>query len=368
MTKVITHKKRPNCYNKHQHKLIVLISTLQYINNNYEKYNQQNILYFFNKNLKRNGQNPAKLRTLQKYLYELEKQLKVTTNYHKHLGVSFGTEIYYKLNFSKKECYEKINKYFQEKKLSRFKRRAKIGLKDKFTKNSSVNLDECLSNNNNNIKEEKKNQIENFQVINYAKKCNFYNKEILPILLNMDISKDKKIKILKTVKRIEITLTKHKNINLNKSCFKEKQNKLKETLENTQKEFEKNGYNTEQLKTNIQKIHEKYKNKPHFIIEYHKYNDLSNIKRKLEKSVELKKENSQKNYENIRINIFNILIEQLKEKANIEFLKPIVKTYLNNENKIEYKKVFGTYYYELLEIIETENNSLKLKEFGKKVV
>ncbi|WP_234930155.1 plasmid maintenance protein, partial [Borreliella garinii] len=61
MTKVITHKKSPNCYNKHQHKLIVLISTLQYINNNYEKYSQQNILYFFNKNLKRNGQNPAKL-------------------------------------------------------------------------------------------------------------------------------------------------------------------------------------------------------------------------------------------------------------------------------------------------------------------
>lgn len=367
MKEVVTHKKSPTCYNNHQYKLIVLISTLNYINNNYEKYNQQNILYYFNKNLKRNGQKPAKLKTLQKYLYELEKQFKVTTNYHRHLGVSFGTEIYYQLNFSKKECYEKINKYFQEKKLLRFKRRAKIGLKDKSTKNGSVNLEECISNNNNNIKEERKNQIEKFQVVNYGNKCNLKCKEILPFVLKLDISKDLKIKILKTVKRIEIKLLKHKNIHLNKSYFKEKQNKLKEILENTQKEFEKNGYNSEQLEINFQKIHEKYKNKPHFIIEYQKYNDLNKIKRKLEKSIELKKENPQKNYENIRTNIFNILIEQLKEKANIEFLKPIIKTYLNNKNKIEYKKAFETYYYELLEIIETEKGS-NLKELDKKAI
>ncbi|MBB6043529.1 plasmid maintenance protein [Borreliella yangtzensis] len=368
MTKFTTHKKSPNCYNKHQHKLIVLISTLQYINNKYEKYNQQNILYFFNKNLKRNGQNLAKLKTLQKYLYELEKEIKVTTNYHRHLGVNFGTEIYYQLNFSKKECYEKVNKYFQEKKIARFKRRAKIGLRDKFIKNGSVNLGECISNNNNNIKEEKKNQIEKFQIINYAKKCNFKNKEILPFVLKLDVNKDLKIKMLKASKIIEIKLLKHKNIHLNKSCFKEKQNKMKEILENTQKEFEKNGYNAKQLEINFKKIYENYKYKPHFIIEYHKYNDLSKIKRKLEKSVEINQENPQKNYENIRINIFNILIEQLKEKANIEVLKPIIKNYLNSKNKIEYKKVFGTYYYELLEIIEIENNSFNLKALDKKAI
>ncbi|WP_419261280.1 plasmid maintenance protein, partial [Borreliella afzelii] len=90
--------KSPNCYNKHQYKLIVLISTLHYINTKYKKYTQKTILYYFNKNLKRNGQAPTTLRTLQKYLYKLEKEFKVTTNYYKHLGVNFGTEIYYHLN------------------------------------------------------------------------------------------------------------------------------------------------------------------------------------------------------------------------------------------------------------------------------
>ncbi|WP_233275085.1 plasmid maintenance protein, partial [Borrelia anserina] len=43
-------------FNKHQHKLIVLISTLNYMNSNLKKYTQSNILYYFNNNLKRNGQ------------------------------------------------------------------------------------------------------------------------------------------------------------------------------------------------------------------------------------------------------------------------------------------------------------------------
>ncbi|WP_419253649.1 plasmid maintenance protein, partial [Borreliella afzelii] len=117
-----------------------------------------------------------------------------------------------------------------------------------------------------------------------------------------------------------------------------------------------------QLKINIQKIYEIYKNKPHFIIEHQKYNDLSKIKLKLEKSIELKKENPQKDYENIKTNIFNILIEQLGKKENIEAIKPIIKTYLNSKNKLEYNKVFDTYHYELLELIKNENNSLILKE------
>ncbi|WP_420025463.1 plasmid maintenance protein [Borreliella valaisiana] len=365
---ISTNKKSPNYQSKHQHKLIVLISTLQYINNKYKKYSQQNILYYYNENLKRNGQTPVKLKTLQKYLYKLEKEIKVTTNYHKHLGVNCGTEIYYKLNYSKKECYQKINQFFKEKKETRFQRRVNNHYSDKFPLRGSVNLEECLSNTNNNIKEEKKKQVENFQVINYANKCNFYCKKILPIVLNFNISKNEKIKILKTVKGIEIKLIKSKNTHLNKSYFKEKQNKLKQILENTQKEFEKNGYNAEQLKTNIQKIHEKYKNKPHFIIEYQKYNDLSKIKRKLEKSIELKKENPQKNYEHIRINILNILIDRLKNIAEIEVLKPIIKNYLNSKKKLGYNKVFGSYYYELLKMLENENNAFNVKELSKKVI
>ncbi|WP_420025495.1 plasmid maintenance protein (plasmid) [Borreliella yangtzensis] len=371
MIKVSTHKKSPNCYNKHQHKLIVLISTLKYTNNNHKKYSQQNILYYYNKNLKRNGQTPVKLKTLQKYLYKLEKEIKVTTNYYKHLGVNCGTEIYYKLNYSKKECHQKINQFFKEKKETRFQKRVNNHYSDKFPLRGSVNLEECLNNKYNNIKEEKKerdNPIKKFQIIKYFNSCNFLSKKSLFLLLNLNIDKDTLIKVFKTVKRYEIELTKNKKIFSNKSCFKEKQNKLREILENTKKEFEKNGYNTEQLETNIQKINDIYKYKPHFIIEYQKYNDLSKIKGDLEKSIELKKENPQKNYEHIRINIFNILIERLKNIAEIEVLKPIIKDYLNSKKKLEYNKVFCTYYYELLEMIKIGNNAFNVKELSKKII
>ncbi|XOU12931.1 plasmid maintenance protein (plasmid) [Borreliella americana] len=353
--------KSPNYPNKHQHKLIVLVSTLEYINKKYKKYTQKNILYYFNENLKRNGQASTTIRTMQNYLYKLEKELKVTTNYYQHLGVNFGTEIYYKLNYPKKECYLKINKYFKEKKSSRFKSRANNYFKDKVNKNGSVNLVECF-NNKNNIKEEKKiNQIEKYQIKNYYNKCNFKSKKFISIL-NLDIDKDTMIKAIKIAKRNEIDLIKRFNINLNKSCSKKKQNKLKEILNNTQKQLEKNGYNKEQLETNIKKIYENYKYKPHFIIENQKYNDLGCIKRKLKKSIEIKKENSQQNYQNLKTNIFNILIERLKKETNIEILKSTIKEYLNSKKKIEYNKVFDAYYYELLQIIKNENNYEMYKE------
>ncbi|WP_234930394.1 plasmid maintenance protein, partial [Borreliella garinii] len=121
---------------------------------------------------------------------------------------------------------------------------------------------ECLSNKNNNIKEEKNKKIEKFQIIKYANKCKFKCKEILPFILNLDFNKNAKIKMLKVSKIIEIKLLKNKNIHFNKSCFKDKQKKLKEILENTKKQLEKNGYNTEQLETEFKKIYKNYKNKP----------------------------------------------------------------------------------------------------------
>ncbi len=54
--------------------------------------------------------------------------------------------------------------------------------------------------------------------------------------------------------------------------------------------------------------------------------------------------------------------------SNIEFLKPIIKTYLNSKKKLEYNKVFDTYSYELLELIQNKNNFLTLEEFSKKIV
>ncbi|WP_234929044.1 plasmid maintenance protein, partial [Borreliella garinii] len=101
-------------------------------------------------------------------------------------------------------------------------------------------------------------------------------------------SKDKLIEIMKIIKRIEINLIKNKN--LNKICFKNKQTKLKEILIDFQKKLEKKGYDNKQLKIHIQNIYNSYKTKPHFIIENQKYKDLNNIKCKLEKSIEIKKE------------------------------------------------------------------------------
>ncbi|WP_234929941.1 plasmid maintenance protein, partial [Borreliella valaisiana] len=68
MENLLNNKKNTFSKNKLQHKLIVLISTLKYVNITYKKYTQKNILYYFNENLKRNGQNPIKLKTLQNYL------------------------------------------------------------------------------------------------------------------------------------------------------------------------------------------------------------------------------------------------------------------------------------------------------------
>ncbi|MDK7384020.1 plasmid maintenance protein [Borreliella burgdorferi] len=368
MHKIKTTNNNPrNCYNKVQYKLIVLISTICYLNKTHKKYTQKTILYYFNENLRKNGQTISTLRTMQKYIYRLQKEIKVTTNYYQHMGVNSGTEIYYKLNYPKKDCYHKINQHFKEKKEERYQNRvANYFNKNSDSKMGSVQCESCNSNKNN-IKEERKiNEIEKYQVINYFNKCNFSCKEILSILLNLNVDKDTMIKIIKTIKRTDIK-AKNKNIYFPKSCSKEKQEKLKKILCNTQKELEKSGYNPEQLETNFQKIYENYKYKPHFIIENHKYSDLSYIKRKLEKSIERKKENSKQDYKNLRTNIFNILIEQLKKETNIEILKPIIKEYLNNQKKIEYKKVFRIYYSELLEIINGKHYS-NLKKFRKKSV
>lgn len=176
MLKPLHNKKNLSFSNKLQHKLIVLVSTLDYINRKDQKYTQSNIFYYFNENLKRNGQTTIKLKTLQNYLYKLGKELNITNNYHRHLGVNCGTEIYYKLKYPKKECHFKINQYFKEKKNFRFKCRLNNYLKNKSTKERDVNLEECFNNNNNNIKERIKVQIEKYQIKNYFNKCRFFSK------------------------------------------------------------------------------------------------------------------------------------------------------------------------------------------------
>ncbi|UPA14072.1 plasmid maintenance protein [Borrelia turicatae] len=243
-----SNTKEQKKFNKHQHKLIVLISTLNYMNSNLKKYTQSNILYYFNNNLKRNGQKIIKIKTLQSYLYKLEKELQITINYYKHLGKNYGTEIYYQLKYPKNKCYHKINSYFKIKREKKFNERV---YKYLCSKNINEEKWECINNNNIN---------------------NIYNI-----------------------------------------------------------------YNTKP-KEKLNKIHKK-----------HKYKTNATSTNKKTKPI---REATKNNKDNIRNNIFSILLEQLKQKVDIKTLVPILKHYLNKTNNLNYDKIINNqYYYDLLEIL-----------------
>ncbi|WP_210368741.1 plasmid maintenance protein [Borreliella garinii] len=358
-------KKVENLKNKCQHKLIVLVSTLCYINNKYKKYSQSNILYYFNENLKRNGQNPIKIKTLQNYLYKLEKEFKVTTNYYKHLGVNCGTEIYYKLKYQKQKCYYKINQYFKEKKEIRFNLRVNKFFKKNQPKKGSVESKECNNNNNNNKEKEKIKKIENSQIKNYAKKCKFVT-NCFSKILDLNIKKKFKIEILKEFKKIEIFFKKNfYKTHIKKKTIKIKRKELSTLLEINKKILEKEGLNKKELEKDFQNIYSKYKNKPHFILDQDKYDDLKQIINKIKRKVN--KTDIETKKEDIKNNILNILFEQLKMKSliNNEVLIKILKNYLNQIEKPKYTDLFNNKYYnELLKLIEDKNKFL----INKKVI
>ncbi|QFP42550.1 hypothetical protein F9Y90_05485 (plasmid) [Borrelia miyamotoi] len=349
--------------NKHQQNLITLISTLNYMNLSFEQYTQSDVLYYFNGNMKRNGQKETKLKTLQNYLYKLEKIFKVTNNYHRHLGVNMGTEIYYSLKYTKKECYRIINKHFRDKKKNRYKNRVNDYLKKTCVKNGSVEKWECSYNIYNNKEEEKnKKSIEELQIKKYAKKCKFKSKGFYPVL-DLKINKDNKIKLLKIFKKIENYFERKNvgktNINQSKSTIKRKE--LIRILNEIKYKLKSEGYNSDQLKTQIQKVYEKYKNKPHFIIESNKYDDLNKIVKNLKKVVKNVNKYTKEIEKNIRSNIFSILLEQVKHKVDIQILIPMLKRYLDKQDKLTYNKVFNNhYYYELLQLVENKENYSKL--------
>ncbi|UPA19217.1 plasmid maintenance protein [Borrelia puertoricensis] len=355
--------------NKHQHKLIVLISTLNYMNLKFKKYIQSDILYYFNNNMKKNGYKPTKIKTIQNYLYKLEKVLGVTINYHRHLGVNMGTEIHYKLKYSKKECYRIINKHFREKKEKRHQKRVSAYFEKTCTKNSSVEKEECYYNTYNNKEEDKnKKTIEKLQIGKYAKKCNFKSNTFFSIL-NLKIEKNTKIEVLKVLKRTENFIEKsiykkQKDTKLRIGKFKNKQQELSKILKETKISLENEGYNSEQLETQIQNVYYQYRHKPHFIIENEKYNDLKKILDKLKNSAELIKANIKEDGKDIKNNVFSILLDQLKHKIKTSVLIPILKDYLNKQNILTYSKVFNNhYYYELLDILNDNKDYLKSGEF-----
>ncbi|XOU12962.1 plasmid maintenance protein (plasmid) [Borreliella americana] len=350
--------------NKFQHKLIVLVSTLCYINNKHKKYSQSKILYYLNENLKRNGQNTIKIKTLQNYLYKLEKEFKVTTNYYKHLGKNCGTEIHYKLKYQKQKCYHKINQYFKEKKELRFKLRVSTFLKKIQTKKGSVELKECNNNNNNKEKETFTKKIENLKIKNYAKKCKFVTNSFSRIL-EFNIEKNIKIELLKEIKKIEnFFLKKFYKNNKKKKNMNLKRKELRTLLERNKKVLEEEGLNKKKLEMYFQNIYSKYKSKPHFILDQNKYDDLKQIINKIKESTDKIKMKETK--ENIKNNIFNILFEQLKAKSKIEneVLIKIIRNYLKLIEKPKYSDLFNNKYHnDLMESIKDKSKLLVNEKF-----
>ncbi|MCR8906756.1 plasmid maintenance protein [Borreliella burgdorferi] len=340
---------------KYQHKLIALIATLEYINKNKKKYNQSDILYCFNSNLRRNGQKEVSIKTLRNYFYKLEK-LNITINYYRHLGINMGTEIYYALRHSKKDCYNLLNQHFKNKKTERFQRRVNAYIKINYDKKDNVKNGECFNNKykKEERETERKKRINKLKLKKYAKKCNFDN-EISSFIINLNLKKETTIKLFKFIIKEKYYFKKENKCNLQKTLQNKKRD-LISILRKTQKILIKEGYDKKKIKTQIQNTYQKYKNKPHFILESNKYKDFDQIIKKIKDDTN--KTESQKHKDSMKTNMYNILLDQLHSKTNTINLKSKIKEYLNKQNKLEYKKIFNNQYYnEIIKLIELQNES-----------
>ncbi|SCW41559.1 hypothetical protein SAMN02983004_01019 [Borreliella japonica] len=346
--------KSPQTKSKYQHKLIALIATIEYVNKIKKKYCQSDILYYFNGNLKRNGQKEVSIKTLRNYFYKLEK-LDITINYYRHLGINMGTEIYYTLRHSKKDCYNIINQYFRDKKKERFQKRVNSYIKINYSKKDSVKDGECFNNKYN--KEEKDNkkeiQINKLKLKKYSQKCNF-SEDISSFIINLGLKKEEAIILFKLISKEKYYFKKEIKDNQQKSLQNKRKN-LISILKKTKTNLIKEGYDKEKLKIQIKNTYQKYKNKPHFILENNKYKDLSKIMEKMKENT--KKFEIKKNKDNIKNNIYNILLDQLCCKTNRINLKSKIKEYLDKQKNLEYRKIFNNQYYnEIINLVEQQNN------------
>ncbi|WKC58472.1 plasmid maintenance protein [Borrelia sp. P9F1] len=399
------------CFNECQHKLIVLVSTLSFMNKRLKKYTQGQILRYFNNNLQQNGQKQATLKRLQKYLKRLGKEFGVTINYYQHLGKNLGTEIRYTLRYSKKECYNRINRLFAQKKLNRFQDRFKE-YNEKIVsadQRGSVVKGECINNSNNKEEERRdriaKNESNSYRVTKYITRCGF--KTDLPsFILKLKVSDDIKINHLRNLKRFEndsrhISIKTIENklkpiiksyaynpkhlykFNI-KGCYytvlreirgdnlklNEPKAELRALLKERQAELVKQGYYERELDIEIGKIYESYKTKPHFILQNDKYKDLdlriARIKKRVQRQI---KEDVGQKQKETRDNIFSILLEQLKHKVDINKLRPALKRFIDSKDKLSYSKMMdNSYYYELLDRIGQESTLREINIFGSQMV
>ncbi|AFI31912.1 plasmid maintenance protein, partial [Borrelia crocidurae] len=183
----------------------------------------------------------------------------------------------------------------------------------------------------------------------YIKKCEFKDDKYLSIL-NLETTKEIKIKKLIELKKEENRRERERN---KSDKLIEKQKELEKALEETKEKLKQEGYDEKQLETEIQKAYERYKDKPHFIIESDKYGDLGQIIKRIRKAVECKKKSLKEDHRQIRNNIFSILMDQLKNKVEVKVLASMLKNYLDKQVDLKYSRVFNNhYYYEILKIVE----------------
>ncbi|ETZ17833.1 hypothetical protein BDCR2A_01247 [Borrelia duttonii CR2A] len=116
--------------------------------------------------------------------------------------------------------------------------------------------------------------------------------------MNLETTKEIKIEKLIELKKEENRRERERNKN---NKLGDKQNELEKILGETKERLKKEVYNEKQLETEIQKAYEKYKDKPHFIVESNKYGDLRQIVKRIKKTVECKKKDQKEDHRQMEI-------------------------------------------------------------------
>ncbi|WP_161555035.1 plasmid maintenance protein [Borrelia turcica] len=420
------------CSNRKQTNLIILVSTLDFVNNRHKQYTQKYLYHCFTLSQKRFNKKVISQEAFRKYLYTLAK-LEITDNYCHRKGKQKGSDIRYTLLHDKTECHKMINNHFKKEKENKFSKKFDAYCKSKnkrLAKKNTYDKNQCINNKNNNIrniekrrthslskssresftKKETEHTNEKRRYEKYANKCEFVSLNILNLISKLDTTDRNKINHLKNYKRIELECRKapaseleaiifpiiennYKNpyylckfndygcfnriveyFNGDKSKFEVKKgtiykkstfklkdfndnrkDALQKLLDNKKYELIKEKYRQVDLDIEFAKLFNKYKTKPHFILEYKKYKDLSKFIEYVKKSYS-KTETREEIDANNRCALFSIILDRATYRyPNTEDIRLKVKNYMASIEKIEvalFKD--NTYLNEFMEKLKSE--------------
>ncbi|QMU99790.1 hypothetical protein F0310_05075 (plasmid) [Borrelia sp. A-FGy1] len=429
------------CSSTKQTNLVILVSTLDFVNNKHKQYTQKYLYYCFTLNQKRFRKKIVSQETFRKYLYTLEK-LKITDNYCHRKGKQKGSEIRYTLLHDKKECNRLINNHFMEEKEKSFSIKFKAYWEKKQNKSENQNKKiltkntydkyQCNNNNKNNnikniekrenhsliktskesFKKDKKNKKNKTRHEKYANKCEFKSTNILSLISKLDTNESNKINHLKNYKRIELecknTLTNEleaivfpiiknnyknpyylykfneygffnriveyfngdkskfevkdgviykKNMYITKDFNRKRKDSLQKMIENVKQELIKKHYKQEDLDIEFTKLFDKYKTKPHFILEHNKYKDLSRFINYV-KNKYYKVETSEETEANNRSALFSIILDRATLKypsIEVQEIGFKVRNYMRTIENIEWALIKdNTYLYDFMDRLKNE--------------